>query len=163
MDHTLKSEANRTKFEAYLKKEFSSENLEFQKDCAGLAALPRAERAERARELVEKYIVQGAADQINIPAGTREKIESAVKAKNDIALLKALGQAQVDINTLVRRDSYPRFLKETYKGDQRPEASPDIAVWPAKLHEAIPMILARDRLQEERAAQAGRRAQVAGG
>ena len=112
LDGVLGCALGRTAFSYHLKKEHSEENLQFWIDCEVFKnALGEEERRRIAFNLVKKYIGDSAEIPVNLP----HKLESSVKMCSSWHR-DSFRLQQNHIYDLMRRDSYPRFIKsEQYR------------------------------------------------
>ncbi|XP_002724321.1 regulator of G-protein signaling 16 [Oryctolagus cuniculus] len=108
-------------FRAFLKTEFSEENLEFWLACEDFKKTRSAAKlASRARRIFEEFICTEAPREVNLDHETREltkrNLEGATAACFDVAQGKA--------RTLMEKDSYPRFLQSPAYRDLATGAPP---------------------------------------
>lgn len=95
-------------FQAFLKSEFSDENLEFWVVCEDYKKIRSSFRmSSRAKKIFKRYIQPEAPREINIDHKTRELIRWNIKAPSPMCF----DDAQKIVYGLMERDSYPRFLK----------------------------------------------------
>ncbi|KAI4467966.1 regulator of g-protein signaling loco [Holotrichia oblita] len=100
-------------FQAFLKKEFSAENIYFWTACERFKQLvPSQEKKHEAERIYQQHLCVGATEAVNVDSQARQFAElSLQKASNDTFEL-----AQKQIFNLMKFDSYPRFLKsDLYK------------------------------------------------
>ncbi|EGV96647.1 Regulator of G-protein signaling 21 [Cricetulus griseus] len=100
-------------FRAFLKSEFSEENVEFWLACEDFKKTESREKiATKAKMIYSEFIVADAPKEINIDFSTRDLISRNI----DEPTPKCFDEAQKLIYSLMAKDSFPRFLKsEIYK------------------------------------------------
>ncbi|VCW79449.1 unnamed protein product [Gulo gulo] len=107
-------------FHAFLKTEFSEENLEFWLACEEFKKLRSATKlASRAHKIFEEFIRSEAPKEVNIDHETRELTRMNLQA----ATATCFDVAQGKTRTLMEKDSYPRFLKSPAYRDLVAQAS----------------------------------------
>uniref|UniRef100_A0A4W6FN11 Regulator of G protein signaling 13a n=1 Tax=Lates calcarifer TaxID=8187 RepID=A0A4W6FN11_LATCA len=95
-------------FQAFLKSEFSDENIEFWLVCEDYKKIKSSFRmSSRAKKIFKRYIQAEAPREINIDHKTRELIRRNIKAPTT----ECFNDAQRIVYGLMERDSYPRFLR----------------------------------------------------
>lgn len=95
-------------FQAFLKSEFSDENIEFWLVCEDYKKIKSSYRmSSRAKKIFKRYIQAEAAREINIDHKTRDLIRRNIKAPTTVCF----DDAQRIVYGLMERDSYPRFLR----------------------------------------------------
>ncbi|XP_028283130.1 regulator of G-protein signaling 13-like [Parambassis ranga] len=95
-------------FQAFLKSEFSDENLEFWEVCENYKKIRSSFRmSSRAKKIFKRYIQAEAPREINIDYKTKELIRRNIKAPSAVCF----DDAQKVVYGLMEKDSYPRFLK----------------------------------------------------
>ncbi|XP_066504371.1 regulator of G-protein signaling 21 [Hoplias malabaricus] len=95
-------------FRAFLKSEFSEENVEFWLACREYKESTSASmRTRKAAQIYEQFLDPMAQREVNIDYHTREKIKSSLK-NPDPTCFK---EAEDLVFKLMERDSCPRFLK----------------------------------------------------
>uniref|UniRef100_A0A3Q2I525 Regulator of G-protein signaling 16 n=1 Tax=Equus caballus TaxID=9796 RepID=A0A3Q2I525_HORSE len=95
-------------FHAFLKTEFSEENLEFWLACEEYKKIHSATKlASQAHRIFEEFICSEAPKEVNIDHETRELTRTNLQA----ATATCFDVAQGKTRTLMEKDSYPRFLK----------------------------------------------------
>ncbi|XP_074858928.1 regulator of G-protein signaling 8 [Carettochelys insculpta] len=95
-------------FRAFLKTEFSEENLEFWLACEEFKKTrSTAKLASKALRIFEEFIDVQAPREVNIDFQTREVTRSNVQEPS----LSCFDQAQGKVHSLMEKDSYPRFLR----------------------------------------------------
>ncbi|CAL8370561.1 unnamed protein product [Boreogadus saida] len=109
-------------FQAFLKAEFSDENLEFWLVCEDYKKVKRSFRlSAKARKIFNCFIRVDAPREINIDHQTRELTKRNLQAPTTACFM----EAQKTVFGLMEKDSYPRFLRSSiYKNlmDSRSES-----------------------------------------
>ncbi|XP_024407339.2 regulator of G-protein signaling 16 isoform X1 [Desmodus rotundus] len=119
-DLLLSSKNGVAAFHAFLKTEFSEENLEFWLACEEFKKIRSATKlASRAHRIFEEFICSEAPKEVNIDHETRELTRTNLQA----ATATCFDVAQGKTRTLMEKDSYPRFLKSTAYRDLAAQAS----------------------------------------
>ncbi|XP_044745843.1 regulator of G-protein signaling loco isoform X2 [Coccinella septempunctata] len=100
-------------FTEFLKKEFSSENIDFWIAVERFRHLPSGqEKKAEARRIYQQHICVGAPEAVNVDSHGRQCVEQALHE----ATSNIFDQAQKQVLNLMKFDSYPRFLKsDVYK------------------------------------------------
>ncbi|KAL4660127.1 regulator of G-protein signaling 21-like [Arapaima gigas] len=113
MDKLLESKYGMATFHAFLKSEFSDENIEFWLICEDYKKIKCSFKMNsKAKKIYEQYIQAEAPKEINIDHQTRELIKRNVKTPTTFCF----DEAQKIVYGLMERDSYPRFLRsDVYK------------------------------------------------
>uniref|UniRef100_W5MKI5 Regulator of G protein signaling 13b n=1 Tax=Lepisosteus oculatus TaxID=7918 RepID=W5MKI5_LEPOC len=113
LEKLLDSKYGMTMFRAFLKSEFSDENIEFWLTCEDYKKIKSSSRmTSKAKKIYEQYIQTEAPKEINIDHQTREVIKANVLAPT----INCFDEAQKIVYSLMERDSYPRFLRsDIYK------------------------------------------------
>ncbi|KAE8611263.1 hypothetical protein XENTR_v10012392 [Xenopus tropicalis] len=94
-------------YAAYLKTEFSDENIEFWFACERYKNITsRWRRTLKAKKLYKTYIKPNSPREINIDSPTREALEKEIQQPTP----KSFDEAQIIVLRHMERDSYPRFL-----------------------------------------------------
>ncbi|XP_036613091.1 regulator of G-protein signaling 16 [Trichosurus vulpecula] len=107
-DHLLSSKSGIAAFRAFLKTEFSEENLEFWLACEEFKKIHSATKlASRAQRIFEEFICSEAPKEVNIDHETRELTQKNLQA----VTATCFDEAQEKTRTLMEKDSYPRFLR----------------------------------------------------
>uniref|UniRef100_A0A6P4EDB1 Regulator of G-protein signaling 17 n=1 Tax=Drosophila rhopaloa TaxID=1041015 RepID=A0A6P4EDB1_DRORH len=106
-DKLMKSTAGRKVFQNFLRSEFSEENILFWLACEDLKKESSAELVEeKARLIYEDYISILSPREVSLDSRVREIVN-----RNMIEpTTHTFDEAQIQIYTLMHRDSYPRFL-----------------------------------------------------
>ncbi|CAJ1071782.1 regulator of G-protein signaling 21-like [Xyrichtys novacula] len=108
LERLLSSKYGLNIFQAFLKTEFSDENIEFWLVCEDYKKIRSSFRmCSRAKKIFKRYIQAEAIREINIDHKTRDLIRGNMKAPTTVCF----DDAQRIVYGLMERDSYPRFLK----------------------------------------------------
>uniref|UniRef100_A0A8C4WIX9 Regulator of G-protein signaling 16 n=1 Tax=Gopherus evgoodei TaxID=1825980 RepID=A0A8C4WIX9_9SAUR len=101
-------------FHAFLKTEFSEENLEFWLACEEFKkSRSKTKLSSKAHRIFKEFVQNEAPKEVNIDHETREITRKNLTA----ATTTCFDAAQAKTRTLMEKDSYPRFLKSTsYQG-----------------------------------------------
>lgn len=119
-DSLLSSKNGVAAFHAFLKTEFSEENLEFWLACEEFKKIRSAAKlASRAHCIFDEFIRSEAPKEVNIDHETRELTRTNLKAATAMCFDVAQGKTR----TLMEKDSYPRFLKSPAYRDLAAQAS----------------------------------------
>jgi len=94
-------------FRAFLRTEFSEENLEFWLACDEFRNCKEPKRSAKAKKIYMDFIAIGAPKQVNLDTETR----MSTIANIDNPPLETFDRAQRRIQGLMEKDSYQRFLK----------------------------------------------------
>ncbi|TFK02008.1 Regulator of G-protein signaling 16 [Platysternon megacephalum] len=109
-DHLLKSKNGVATFHAFLKTEFSEENLEFWLACEEFKkSRSKTKLSSKAHRIFKEFVQNEAPKEVNIDHETREITQKNLTA----ATSSCFDAAQAKTRTLMEKDSYPRFLKTT--------------------------------------------------
>ncbi|XP_067162210.1 regulator of G-protein signaling 11 isoform X4 [Apteryx mantelli] len=96
----------------FLKKEFSAENLSFWEACEELRHGEQARIADIAAAIYQQFLAPGATRWVNIDSKTMERTLEGMRTPHRYVM----DEAQMHIYLLMKKDSYPRFLKsELYR------------------------------------------------
>ncbi|XP_009993819.1 PREDICTED: regulator of G-protein signaling 11 [Chaetura pelagica] len=96
----------------FLKKEFSAENLSFWEACEELRYGEQSRISEIVDSIYQQFLAPGATRWVNIDSKTMERTLEGIKTPHRYVM----DDAQMHIYMLMKKDSYPRFLKsELYK------------------------------------------------
>ncbi|XP_035877057.1 regulator of G-protein signaling 11 isoform X1 [Phyllostomus discolor] len=111
----LEDPVGRAHFMDFLRKEFSAENLSFWEACEELRHGGQAQVPALADSVYQQFLAPGAARWVNIDSQTMElTLEGLCRPHRYV-----LDDAQMHIYMLMKKDSYPRFLKsDVYKALQ---------------------------------------------
>ncbi|XP_004706849.1 regulator of G-protein signaling 16 [Echinops telfairi] len=119
-DLLLSSKDGVAAFHAFLKTEFSEENLEFWLACEEFKKIRSAAKlAARAHRIFEEFIGSEAPKEVNIDHETRELTRMNLQAATATCFDVAQGKTWV----LMEKDSYPRFLKSSAYQDLAAQAT----------------------------------------
>ncbi|KAM3619364.1 uncharacterized protein V6R79_006951 [Siganus canaliculatus] len=95
-------------FQAFLRSEFSDENIEFWLACQDFkSTLCPDDLRWKANKIYQEFIKPTAGREINVDHYIREKIKQALEAPNR----SCFDEAQKHVYLLMERDSCPRFLQ----------------------------------------------------
>ncbi|KAM5198103.1 regulator of G-protein signaling 11 isoform 11-T12 [Hipposideros larvatus] len=109
----LEDPMGRAHFMDFLRKEFSAENLSFWEACEELRHGGQAHVPVLADAVYQQFLAPGAARWVNIDSQTMERTLEGLRRPHRYML----DAAQLHIYMLMKKDSYPRFLKsDMYKG-----------------------------------------------
>ncbi|KAI1892139.1 hypothetical protein AGOR_G00150900 [Albula goreensis] len=108
LEHLLNNDVGLTAFAAFLKSEFSQENIEFWMACEKYkkTASPK-EVAAKAMEIYDQYVAAESPNEVNLDSATREETKRNLETPS----LSSFDEAQRKIFLLMEKDSYKRFLK----------------------------------------------------
>ncbi|XP_041446595.1 regulator of G-protein signaling 21-like [Xenopus laevis] len=110
LDKLLASKDGLTAFRAFLKSEFSDENLEFWLACEDLKTSTSDEISSKAFDIYCEFIKAESPREINIDHKTRDVIAQNITQ----ATPHCFDDAQKLILCLMAKDSFPRFLRSEY-------------------------------------------------
>ncbi|XP_028852576.1 regulator of G-protein signaling 3 isoform X2 [Denticeps clupeoides] len=115
-------------FHAFLKTEFSEENLDFWMSCEEFRKIKsQSKLASRAKKIFSEHISVQSCKEVNLDSYTREQ----TKLNLDNISPACFDLAQSRIYGLMERDSYPRFLRSDLYMDlthqTRPRSMPDLS------------------------------------
>ncbi|XP_070088630.1 regulator of G-protein signaling 11 isoform X13 [Equus caballus] len=109
----LEDPMGRAHFMEFLRKEFSAENLSFWEACEELRHGGQAQVPALVDAVYEQFLAPGAARWVNIDSHTMERTLEGLRRPHRYVL----DDAQLHIYMLMKKDSYPRFLKsDMYRG-----------------------------------------------
>uniref|UniRef100_A0A8C7Q0M1 Regulator of G-protein signaling 1 n=1 Tax=Oncorhynchus mykiss TaxID=8022 RepID=A0A8C7Q0M1_ONCMY len=101
-------ESGQLAFREFLKTEYSEENILFWLVCEEYKTITsNTEMAEAAKRIYTEFVQVDAPRQINIDCETRQEITNSMSQPT----LSCFDKAQRVIYKLMKKDSYPRFLK----------------------------------------------------
>ncbi|XP_007955664.1 regulator of G-protein signaling 11 [Orycteropus afer afer] len=103
----LEDPVGRAQFMDFLKKEFSAENLSFWEACEELRYGSQAGIPALVDDVYQQFLAPGAARWVNIDSRTMERTLEGLGQPHRYVL----DDAQMHIYMLMKKDSYPRFLK----------------------------------------------------
>uniref|UniRef100_A0A3Q3F6W4 Regulator of G protein signaling 11 n=1 Tax=Kryptolebias marmoratus TaxID=37003 RepID=A0A3Q3F6W4_KRYMA len=108
----LSDPMGRREFMTYLEKEFSAENLCFWQACEDIRHGESSKIPEKVDDVYQNFLAPGATRWVNIDSKTMAKTLEGIKSPHRFVL----DDAQMHIYFLMKKDSYPRYLKsELYK------------------------------------------------
>ncbi|XP_055964133.1 regulator of G-protein signaling 16 [Sorex fumeus] len=108
-------------FHAFLKTEFSQENLEFWLACEGFKKIQcRAKREAQAHCIFQEFVSCEAPKEVNLDHETRELTRAGLQATPGTCF----DVAQAKTRVLMEKDSYPRFLRSPAYQDLAARACP---------------------------------------
>uniref|UniRef100_A0A7N6FFU2 Regulator of G protein signaling 11 n=1 Tax=Anabas testudineus TaxID=64144 RepID=A0A7N6FFU2_ANATE len=108
----LSDPMGRQEFMTYLEKEFSAENLCFWQACEDIRHGENSKIVEKVDEVYKSFLAPGAARWVNIDSKTMDKTLEGIKHPHHFVM----DDAQMHIYFLMKKDSYPRYLKsDLYK------------------------------------------------
>ncbi|XP_060116588.1 regulator of G-protein signaling 11 [Heteronotia binoei] len=108
----LNDRLGRAQLLEFLQKEFSAENLSFWEACEALRHGEQACIAEMVDSIYQQFLAPSAVRWVNIDSRTMERTLQGIKSPHR----HVMDDAQMHIYMLMKKDSYPRFLKsEAYK------------------------------------------------
>ncbi|XP_019064390.1 regulator of G-protein signaling 19 isoform X4 [Fukomys damarensis] len=118
-DKLMHSPAGRSVFRAFLRTEYSEENMLFWLACEELKAEANQHVVdEKARLIYEDYVSILSPKEVSLDSRVREGINRKMQEPS----AHTFDDAQMQIYTLMHRDSYPRFLSSpTYRALLLPE------------------------------------------
>ncbi|XP_077470491.1 regulator of G-protein signaling 11 isoform X2 [Stigmatopora argus] len=102
----------RQEFMTYLEKEYSAENLCFWQACEDIRHGESSKIVEKVAEIYKNFLAPGAARWVNIDSKTMAKTLEGIQNPHRFVM----DDAQMHIYFLMKKDSYPRYLKsDLYK------------------------------------------------
>merc|ERR1712110_165045 len=106
-ERLLATKAGRKLFDNFLRKEFSSENLQFWIACEKLKSITEEKKFSDHVDVIFKiYIDPSALDEISLEG----RVKSSLRKKKENPTRDIFEEAQTKIYSLMHRDSFPRFL-----------------------------------------------------
>lgn len=109
-EHLLNSEGGRKVFRSFLRCEYSEENILFWLACEDLKKERNPETVEeKARIIYEEYVSILSPREVSLDSRVREIINRNMITPS----ISTFDDAQLQIYTLMHRDSYPRFVAST--------------------------------------------------
>eukprot|EP01080_Neovahlkampfia_damariscottae_P003688 gene3688-6502_t len=112
----------REKFKQFLVREFSVENLMFYTEVVYLATLDDKDDIEDTADSInDTYVQEGAPFQISIPSDLRKKCNDALESDDITA---PFNEAKVAVETIMKEQSYPRFIKSKLFKELSAEINP---------------------------------------
>uniref|UniRef100_A0AAY4CAH9 Regulator of G protein signaling 6 n=1 Tax=Denticeps clupeoides TaxID=299321 RepID=A0AAY4CAH9_9TELE len=107
LEEALKDPAGQEQFLRFLESEFSSENLRFWLAVQDLKRRPLQEVPDRAQEIWQEFLAEGAPSSINLDSHSYERTSQNLKDPGRYSF----EDAQDHIYKLMKNDSYTRFLR----------------------------------------------------
>ncbi|XP_055506945.1 regulator of G-protein signaling 11 [Leucoraja erinacea] len=108
----LQDPLGRQEFRRFLEKEISAENLIFYEACEDVCHGEQSKIEEKVEGIFEQFLAAGASRWVNVDSKTMEKTLDGLHAPHRFVL----EDAQMHVYTLMKKDSYPRYLKsQMYK------------------------------------------------
>ncbi|XP_077360370.1 regulator of G-protein signaling 11 isoform X3 [Festucalex cinctus] len=108
----LNDTMGRREFMTYLEKEFSAENLCFWETCEDVRHGESSKIIEKVDEIYKNFLAPGAARWVNIDSKTMATTLEGIQRPHRFVM----DDAQMHIYFLMKKDSYPRYLKsDLYK------------------------------------------------
>ncbi|XP_061588965.1 regulator of G-protein signaling 11 [Cololabis saira] len=102
----------RREFMTYVEKEFSAENLYFWQACEDIRHGESSKIVEKVEEVYRNFLAPGATHWVNIDSKTMDKTLDGIRRPHRFVM----DDAQMHIYFLMKKDSYPRYLKsDLYK------------------------------------------------
>ncbi|XP_064448275.1 regulator of G-protein signaling 11 isoform X13 [Mirounga angustirostris] len=114
----LEDPLGRAHFMDFLRTEFSAENLSFWEACEELRHGRQAQVHAMVDSVYQQFLAPGAARWVNIDSRTMERTLEGLQQPHRYVL----DDAQLHIYMLMKKDSYPRFLKSSAYKDLLAEA-----------------------------------------
>ncbi|XP_039079370.1 regulator of G-protein signaling 11 isoform X3 [Hyaena hyaena] len=114
----LEDPVGRARFMDFLGTEFSAENLSFWEACEELRHGGQAQVCAAVDAVYQQFLAPGAARWVNIDSRTMERTLEGLQRPHRYVL----DDAQLHIYVLMKKDSYPRFLKSAAYRDLLAEA-----------------------------------------
>ncbi|MCJ8729796.1 hypothetical protein PDJAM_G00110690 [Pangasius djambal] len=106
-NNLINNDVGRAAFTAFLKSEFSQENIEFWVACEDFKRTPAPQMQAKAKLIFKQYVDIDSPNEVNLDSATREETRRNLE-KCDAT---CFDEAQSKIFTLMEKDSYRRFLK----------------------------------------------------
>ncbi|KFO72380.1 Regulator of G-protein signaling 4, partial [Cuculus canorus] len=111
LENLIHNDRELAAFRAFLKSEYSEENIEFWITCEDYKKTKSpAKLSPKARKIYDEFISVQATKEVNLDSCTREKTSHNILEPT----LTCFDEAQRKIFTLMEKDSYRRFLKSPY-------------------------------------------------
>ncbi|XP_069762161.1 regulator of G-protein signaling 11 [Narcine bancroftii] len=102
----------RQEFRCFLEREFSAENLSFWEACEDVQYGEQSKVEEKVEAIFEQFLAAGASKWVNVDSKTMEKTLDGLQNPHRYVF----EDAQMHIYMLMKKDSYPRYLKsQMYK------------------------------------------------
>lgn len=97
-------------FEQYLRKEYSYENIKFWQSVQDLRHGCQTEVSEKVKEIYDEFLSPNAPCEVNLDSKTIEITQERMKQPNRYTF----DSAQLHVFSLMKNDSYPRFIRSDY-------------------------------------------------
>lgn len=105
--NVINDKAGQATFTAFLKSEFSQENIEFWLACEEYKKTSPDKMPAKAKQIFDQYVDMDSPSEVNLDSATREETRRNLSAPD----VTCFDEAQSKIVTLMEKDSYRRFLK----------------------------------------------------
>eukprot|EP01080_Neovahlkampfia_damariscottae_P007671 gene7671-12137_t len=123
-EYILENANAREKFKQFLVREFSVENLMFYTEVVYLATLDDKDDIEDTADSInDTYVQEGAPFQISISSDLRKKCNDAINGDSD-NIAEPFNEAKVMVETIMKEQSYPRFIKSKLFKELSAEINP---------------------------------------
>lgn len=109
-EELLRDGAGLREFELFLEKEFSSENISFWLAVEDLKGMSKSKVESKAHEIYQEFLAKGAPKEINIDSKTMEITVNNLTKPSRLTF----DAAQNHIFLLMKKDSYPRFIRSDH-------------------------------------------------
>ncbi|XP_076134742.1 regulator of G-protein signaling 4 [Alosa pseudoharengus] len=106
-NNVINNEAGQAAFTAFLKSEFSEENIQFWSACEDYKKTSADKRPVKASQIFNQYVEMDSPNEVNLDSATREKTRRNLLSAD----VTCFDEAQSKIIHLMEKDSYRRFLK----------------------------------------------------
>ncbi|XP_012689604.2 regulator of G-protein signaling 4 [Clupea harengus] len=106
-NNVINNEVGLAAFKAFLKSEFSQENIAFWMACEEYKKTSADKMAAKAKQIFDQYVEMDSPGEVNLDSATREETRSNLLSPD----VTCFDEAQSKIVTLMETDSYRRFLK----------------------------------------------------
>ncbi|XP_054443551.1 regulator of G-protein signaling 4 isoform X2 [Pteronotus mesoamericanus] len=111
LENLISHECGLAAFRAFLKSEYSEENIDFWVSCEEYKKIKSpAKLSPKAKKIYDEFISVQATKEVNLDASTREETSRNVRAPT----AACFDEAQRRIFHLMEKDSYRRFLKSRF-------------------------------------------------
>ncbi|XP_039591427.1 regulator of G-protein signaling 4 [Polypterus senegalus] len=108
LEHLISNEDGVAAFNAFLKSEFSEENIEFWVACEEYKKITSpAKMITKAKKIYEQFVAVQSPKEVNLDSSTREETSRNIQEPTS----SCFDEAQRRIFLLMEKDSYRRFLK----------------------------------------------------
>ncbi|XP_063056250.1 regulator of G-protein signaling 4 [Engraulis encrasicolus] len=105
--NVINNKVGQATFTAFLKSEFSQENIEFWLACEEYKKTSPEKMPAKAKQIFDLFVDTDSPCEVNLDSATREETRKNLSAPN----VTCFDEAQSKIETLMEKDSYRRFLK----------------------------------------------------